>query len=138
MNKSFSLSLAALVCIFALSLKADTREQALQLVEQNKTDLISLETMQAKIVNNFIQEKNLVNEYKANLDASINLIQSNLQNVETILTAIRQIQRITQRFNMQSVALQEAIQKESRNFQTLSNICKMRHDAAMNAVRNIK
>jgi len=40
--------------------------------------------------------------------------------------------------NSQFLALQEATQKESRRFQTLSNASKARHDIAMNAIRNIK
>lgn len=40
--------------------------------------------------------------------------------------------------NMQLVALQNAIQMESRKFQTLSNASKARHDTAMNSIRNMK
>ncbi len=40
--------------------------------------------------------------------------------------------------NMQFLALQEAIQMESRKFQTLSNLSKARHDTARNAISNMK
>ena len=40
--------------------------------------------------------------------------------------------------NMQFLALQEAVQAESRRFQTLSNASKARHEVAMNAIRNLK
>jgi hypothetical protein len=40
--------------------------------------------------------------------------------------------------NMQFLALQEALQNESRKFQTLSNASKARHDTAMNSIRNMK
>ncbi len=40
--------------------------------------------------------------------------------------------------NMQFLALQNAVQNESRKFQTLSNASKARHDVALNAIRNMK
>ena len=40
--------------------------------------------------------------------------------------------------NLQFLQLQEAVQNESRRFQTLSNASKARHDIAMSSIRNIK
>jgi hypothetical protein len=40
--------------------------------------------------------------------------------------------------DMQFLELQQAVQSESRKFQTLSNASKARHDVAMNAIRNLK
>jgi hypothetical protein len=40
--------------------------------------------------------------------------------------------------NMEFQKLQEATQRESRKFQTLSNASKVRHDIAMNAIRNLR
>jgi hypothetical protein len=40
--------------------------------------------------------------------------------------------------NMQFLALQNAAQKESRKFQTLSNASRARHDTAKNAIQNMK
>lgn len=39
---------------------------------------------------------------------------------------------------LRSLALQEAMQMESRRFQTLSNASRSRHDIAMNSIRNMK
>lgn len=39
---------------------------------------------------------------------------------------------------LQLTRLQEAVQQESRRFQTLSNAMKARHDAAMSSIRNMK
>jgi hypothetical protein len=43
-----------------------------------------------------------------------------------------------EQMNAQLAALRKAVQTESRRFQTLSNASKARHDAAMNAIRNMK
>lgn len=40
--------------------------------------------------------------------------------------------------NDQFDAMRNAVQQESRKFQTLSNASKARHEAAMNAIRNMK
>jgi hypothetical protein len=40
--------------------------------------------------------------------------------------------------NQEFLELQRAVQSESRKYQTLSNASKARHDAAMNAIRNMK
>jgi hypothetical protein len=40
--------------------------------------------------------------------------------------------------DLQFLTLQQAVQSESRKFQTLSNASKARHDVAMNAIRNLK
>jgi hypothetical protein len=40
--------------------------------------------------------------------------------------------------NVSFLALQQALQMESRKFQNLSNASKTRHDLAMNAIRNTK
>ena len=42
------------------------------------------------------------------------------------------------RMNMQVMALQNAIQMESRKFQTISNVMRARHDIAMAAIRNTR
>jgi hypothetical protein len=43
-----------------------------------------------------------------------------------------------EQMNAQLAALRKAVQMESRRFQTLSNASRARHDAAMNAIRNMK
>jgi hypothetical protein len=40
--------------------------------------------------------------------------------------------------NQEFLKLREATQRESRKFQTLSNASKVRHDIAMNAIRNLR
>lgn len=44
----------------------------------------------------------------------------------------------TAKLNSQFLALQNAVQMESRKFQTLSNVSKARHDIAMAAIRNTR
>jgi len=52
--------------------------------------------------------------------------------------AARLLQAESQSFNMRYLALQEGLQRESREFTALSNAMKVRHDAARSAIHNIQ
>lgn len=45
---------------------------------------------------------------------------------------------VNSEYASKSIAVQEAIQNESRQFQTISNALKARHDMAMQAIRNMR
>ncbi len=54
-----------------------------------------------------------------------------------VLAATRELQRESQTFNLQYLQLQEAMQRESREFTALSNVMKVKHDSAKAAINNI-
>jgi hypothetical protein len=54
-----------------------------------------------------------------------------------LLTATRALQQQSQSFNLQYLQLQESLQQESREFTTLSNVMKVKHDSAKAAIQNI-
>lgn len=56
---------------------------------------------------------------------------------QDLLDATRQMQETNMEFNVQYLGLQEKLQQESREFQLLSNVMKVKHDAAKNAIGNI-
>ncbi|HKK05416.1 MAG TPA: hypothetical protein VKA50_06145 [Gammaproteobacteria bacterium] len=51
---------------------------------------------------------------------------------------MRRIQETNRSFSMQYLALQQKIQQESREFNLVSNIMKTKHEAAKNAINNIR
>jgi hypothetical protein len=55
-----------------------------------------------------------------------------------LLDATRSLQLEAQSFNLQYLQLQESLQRESREFQAVSNVMKVRHDAAKSAIHNIQ
>ncbi len=59
-------------------------------------------------------------------------------NVASLLQAAREMQEMNQHFSMQYLTLQQNIQGESREFNLLSNVMKTKHEAAKNAVNNIR
>ena len=48
------------------------------------------------------------------------------------------MQQESQLFNLEYLALQDAMQSENRRFTTLSNLLKARHDTAKSAISNIR
>jgi hypothetical protein len=54
-----------------------------------------------------------------------------------LMDATRALQQQAQSFNLQFLQLQESMQRESREFTALSNVMKVRHETAKNAIGNI-
>jgi len=55
-----------------------------------------------------------------------------------LFKAAREMQEMQQSFNLQFLALQEAMQKENRRFTMVSNVMKTKHDTAKNAINNVR
>jgi hypothetical protein len=54
------------------------------------------------------------------------------------LAQMQAMQRESQVFNMQLLALQDQVQQDSQRFSTLSNVMRAKHDTAKAAVSNIR
>jgi hypothetical protein len=54
-----------------------------------------------------------------------------------LVEATRALQQEAQAMNLQYLQLQEAMQRESREYQALSNVMKVKHDSARAAIANI-
>ena len=54
-----------------------------------------------------------------------------------VLEATRTLQQEARTYNLQYLQLQEAMQRESREFTALSNVMRVKHDSAKSAISNI-
>jgi hypothetical protein len=54
------------------------------------------------------------------------------------LASVQAMQRESQAFNLQLLALQEEVQQENRRFSTVSNVLRARHDTAKAAISNVR
>jgi hypothetical protein len=54
-----------------------------------------------------------------------------------VMEATRALQLEAQNFNLQYLQLQESMQRESREFTSLTNVMKVKHDGAKAAINNI-
>ena len=57
---------------------------------------------------------------------------------DTSLTSIIQMHEMNQSFSLQYLMMQQKIQQETREFNLISNIMKTRHEAAKNAINNVR
>ncbi len=57
---------------------------------------------------------------------------------DKLYKAIREMQEMSQSFNLQYLDLQRDMQNENRQFTLVSNIMKMKHDTAKSAINNIR
>ena len=57
---------------------------------------------------------------------------------DILLTSTLQMNEMSRSFSLQYLAIQQKIQQETREFNLLSNIMKTRHEAAKNAINNIR
>lgn len=55
-----------------------------------------------------------------------------------LMQETRRMQELNQSFNLQYLGLQQNMQSENRQFTTLSNIMKTKHDTAKNAINNVR
>jgi hypothetical protein len=61
------------------------------------------------------------------------------QNVGSqLMNATKQMQEMNQVFNLEHLMLQQSSSQENRQFTMISNIMKARHDAARNAIANLR
>ncbi|MEO1170744.1 MAG: hypothetical protein AAFX94_01660 [Myxococcota bacterium] len=59
-------------------------------------------------------------------------------NVDAVMQQTRELQELNQTFNLQYLNLQQNMQSENRQFTTLSNVMKTKHDTAKNAINNVR
>jgi hypothetical protein len=55
-----------------------------------------------------------------------------------MMSQMQQFSEMNMSFNMQYLALQQKMQSDNRQFTSLSNIMKTKHDAAKNAINNVR
>ena len=58
--------------------------------------------------------------------------------LDSTMVAAKQMQELNMSFNMQYLMLQQKMQADNRQFTTLSNIMKTKHDTAKNAINNVR
>jgi hypothetical protein len=60
------------------------------------------------------------------------------QALDKLFKATREMQEMSQSFNLQYLSLQQNMQDENRRFTLVSNIMKTKHDTAKNAINNVR
>lgn len=127
---------------------ADLKLRATATMDTIGEDLAALDASQAKMVESAESLASLYAQLSAGLENVVrhaaDLERATRERTSTarpqgeLLSAISEMSEMQARLEMEMLALQNAMQMESRRFQTISNAVKARHDAAMSSIRNMK
>ena len=74
----------------------------------------------------------------SNTGTTTNTTSTGNPSVDASMAAAKQMQELNMSFNMQYLVLQQKMQADNRQFTTLSNIMKTKHDTAKNAINNVR
>ena len=155
-----SLSMASVcVVLFAVAAQAqevkrqqvqtvDYKTQATVAVDSMAADVAALDASNAKIV---AASEGLVSlyaqlgdDFKKIVSAAERLRRTSQEPTpatayqDDLIRAIDNMQEQLSQLEAQFLALQNSMQQQSRQYQTISNALKARHDTAMNSIRNMK
>ena len=126
----------------------DYKAQAAVAVDSMAADLAALDASKAKIVASAEAlgslYSQLADDFKKIVSTADRLRRTSqeptpataLQN--DLIRAIDDVQKQLSQLEGQFLALQNSMQQQSRQYQTISNALKARHDIAMNSIRNMK
>jgi hypothetical protein len=126
---------------------ADLKVQAVAAVDSLGADLTALDASHAGVVEAAEGMASLYAELNAAIANVASLAESLAQQPgqralasrqAQLLTAVSELEELQAEMNMQFLALQNQMQMESRQYNAVSNALKVRHDTAMNAIRNMK
>lgn len=127
---------------------ADLQVRATATMDSVTHDLSQLDTSHARVLESAEAVAALYAELSAGIEEVARLAErlsmestdrattTRLQ--DQLLQTIGGLQQMQIEAHMQFLALQNQMQQESRQYQTISNALKARHDAAMSAIRNMK
>lgn len=113
---------------------AAARTEATQAIAESSARLSELDAVHARIVQS---NADLSKMYSA-LSRKIGEAQKLMGDPARAQEQLKQIQEMTQGFNVQYLQLQQKMQDESRQFTLLSNVMKTKHDTAKNSISNIR
>ena len=155
-----SLSMASVcVVLFAVAAQAqevkrqqaqavDYKTQATVAVDSMAADLAALDASSAEIVAAAGGLAALFTQMSADLEAAVNAADrlrrtsqprtqaSGYQ--DDLIRAVDSMEKLQAELQVQFLALQNQMQQQSRQYQTISNALRARHDTAMNSIRNMK
>lgn len=126
----------------------DYKTQATVAVDSMASDVAALDASNAKIV---AASEGLVSlyaqlgdDFKKIVSAAERLRRTSQEPTpatayqDDLIRAIDNMQEQLSQLEAQFLALQNSMQQQSRQYQTISNALKARHDTAMNSIRNMK
>jgi len=136
--KHLKTSLPQLLELAASSHNGEIKKDLLALNDDLELNLAKLDGIAASIAASSEDFKNRVVENQEKFEEFIENIATYGDNPDELFSAAGQLREMNASFSMQYLMLQQKIQQETRAFNLLSNVMKTRHEAAKNAINNIR
>lgn len=137
-QKRLNTNLPHLLELATSSHNGEIKKNLGELNESLQTNLANLDSLATSIAESSIDIENKIKDNQVELHRSLEEIVSLAHNPDELIVATRKLQEMQASFSMQYLALQQKIQQENREFNLVSNIMKTKHEAAKNAVNNIR
>jgi hypothetical protein len=108
-----------------------------------KNLLASLDQLNGQLNADNSNAKSIINTSRSNIKnqrVAINALEETLDNLQTKDKdeAMNELDQRIAAMNMQFLSLQESLTKLGRQYNSISNVLKSRHESAMNSIRNMK
>jgi hypothetical protein len=114
------------------------KKQLSATIEDLQRNLLAMDAFSESI--SYINEEStqIVNDFCSKILSLLRSIEKLADKKEDLLDAIKQIILMQQKFNLQYRQLQDKMQNENRQYTTISNVMKTKHDAAKSTINNIR
>lgn len=136
--KHFKTSLPQLLDLAASSHNGQVKRDLLALNDDLVLIRARLDGLAASIAASNEEFKDRVGENKEKFEGLIEKIATLGDSPDELFSATGQLREMNASFSMQYLQMQQKIQQETREFNLLSNVMKTKHEAAKNAVNNIR
>ena len=117
--------------------QSDAKNQLIRIVEELQSDLKRLDKSHENLRIAALQLDSLFDSLSKKVK-EVGLLTQSGGDSSTLFQATKQMQEMNQSFNLQYLDLQKKMQDENRQFTLMSNIMKKKHEAAREAINNIR
>ena len=117
--------------------QSDAKNQLIRIVEELQSDLKRLDKSHENLRIAALQLDSLFDSLSKKVK-EVGLLTQSGGDSSTLFQATKQMQEMNQSFNLQYLDLQKKMQDENRQFTLISNIMKKKHEAAREAINNIR
>ena len=121
-----------------VSQNAEVKKELLEMNQSLQQDFATMESLILNLSKLNDELESITNDYSERL---VNLIESNItseRSVSDLKAVLAEITKMNWTFMIQYLALQQKMQSDNRQFTSLSNIMKTKHDSAKNAINNVR
>jgi len=112
--------------------------EALKALNESESSLADLENIHGKTVELSEKMFGIYSALNKKVTEVARLAGQSGTSLSQLAQATKEMQEMSQSFNLQYLMLQQQMQSENQQFTTISNVLKTKHDTARNSISNIR